>query len=85
MPSNCSADVQAVLAHIDDVFATNDTDSIAELKDMFGMADVTHADDFAGKLVSTNMYISNHCFAGACKLFYSDPPVISAALILTIG
>ncbi|KAG5639714.1 hypothetical protein H0H81_005897 [Sphagnurus paluster] len=50
MPSNCSADVQAVIGHIDKVFTSKDTQKINEIKESFGMSNVTHLDDVAGAL-----------------------------------
>ena len=48
MPTNCSADVQAVISHIDHVFAGEDVKAIQNIKDMFGMGTMTHLDDVAG-------------------------------------
>jgi hypothetical protein len=48
MPKNCSADVQTVIAHIDETFTGKDTKAIQSIKNMFGLADVTHLDDVAG-------------------------------------
>ena len=48
MPQNCSADVQAVIAHIDEVFAYGTDDEIYTVKANFGMQDVTHLDDVVG-------------------------------------
>jgi hypothetical protein len=48
MPKNCSADVQTVISHIDKTFTGKDTKAIESIKDMFGMADLTHLDDVAG-------------------------------------
>ncbi|KAJ6616277.1 peptidase S28 [Mycena sp. CBHHK59/15] len=50
MPANCSADVEAVIAHIDQVFTGKDQKSIQSIKSSFGMGDVTHLDDVAGAL-----------------------------------
>ncbi|KAJ7284199.1 serine carboxypeptidase S28-domain-containing protein [Mycena rebaudengoi] len=50
MPANCSADVQAVIAHIDQVFSGNDKKAIQSIKTSFGMGEVTHLDDVAGAL-----------------------------------
>ncbi|GLB34087.1 putative MEROPS serine peptidase family S28 [Lyophyllum shimeji] len=50
MPSNCSADVQAVIAHVDEVFSGNNATAIQALKETFGMDNVTHLDDVAGAL-----------------------------------
>ncbi|PAV21369.1 peptidase S28 [Pyrrhoderma noxium] len=50
MPQNCSADVQAVVAHIDKTFTSGTTDEINFIKDTFGLGNVTHLDDVAGAL-----------------------------------
>ncbi|KAJ3735180.1 peptidase S28 [Lentinula guzmanii] len=48
MPANCSADVEAVIAHVDEVFSGNDTTAIQVLKDNWGLGEMTHLDDVAG-------------------------------------
>lgn len=48
MPQNCSADVQVVMAHIDEVFSGQDASAIQEIKELFGMGNMTHLDDVAG-------------------------------------
>ncbi len=48
MPVNCSADVEAVITHIDQVFSGRDQKAINEIKDMFGLTVMTHLDDVAG-------------------------------------
>ncbi|KAJ6475650.1 serine carboxypeptidase S28-domain-containing protein [Mycena vulgaris] len=50
MPANCSADVQRVISHIDQVFTGRDKRAIQSIKSSFGMGDVTHLDDVAGSL-----------------------------------
>ncbi|CAL1700044.1 unnamed protein product [Somion occarium] len=50
MPKNCSADVQAVIAHIDQVFTFGSKKAINDLKASFGMESLTHLDDVAGAL-----------------------------------
>lgn len=50
MPQNCSADVQAVIRHIDSTFTGTNATAIQGIKDMFGMTGVTHLDDVAGAL-----------------------------------
>ncbi|KAJ7693929.1 serine carboxypeptidase S28-domain-containing protein [Mycena rosella] len=50
MPANCSADIERVMSHIDQVFTGSDTKAIQSIKDSFGMGDVTHLDDAAGSL-----------------------------------
>ena len=45
MPKNCSADVEAVIQHFDQVFTGTNTAAINELKTSFGMDNLTHLDD----------------------------------------
>ncbi|KAG1787150.1 serine carboxypeptidase S28-domain-containing protein [Suillus plorans] len=47
MPQNCSSDVEAVIAHLDELYIANDTAGIQTLKEAFGLGDVVHVDDFA--------------------------------------
>jgi len=47
MPANCSADVQAVIAHVDEVLSGQNTTAISQLKDVFGLGGLGHSDDFA--------------------------------------
>ena len=48
MPANCSADVQAAIAHIDEVFTHGSQSEIQQLKESFGLGNITHLDDVAG-------------------------------------
>ena len=48
MPQNCSADVQAVVQYVDQVFTSGDSQKTQEIKDLFGMDNVTHSDDASG-------------------------------------
>jgi hypothetical protein len=50
MPQNCSADVEAVVSHVDTVFTGTNQTAIDEIKILFGMQDVRHLDDVAGSL-----------------------------------
>ncbi|KAI0065740.1 peptidase S28 [Artomyces pyxidatus] len=50
MPKNCSSDVEAVVAHFDRVLTSGNNTAIAELKHLYGMDDVVHADDVSGAL-----------------------------------
>ena len=50
MPKNCSADVEAVIAHVDKVFMSGDDTAITALKSNWGMGSVKHLDDVAGAL-----------------------------------
>ncbi|THH18761.1 hypothetical protein EUX98_g8903 [Antrodiella citrinella] len=55
MPKNCSADVEAVVAHVDQVFTSGNTAAINSLKASFGMTNLTHLDDVASAL-KNNLY-----------------------------
>lgn len=55
MPQNCSADVQAVISYIDEVFTSNDAAQISTIKEVFNM-DLTHLDDFAYALARPLYY-----------------------------
>ncbi|CAK5262516.1 unnamed protein product [Mycena citricolor] len=50
MAPNCSADVEAVISHIDQVFTSGNSRAIQSIKNMFGMGSMTHLDDVAGAL-----------------------------------
>ncbi|KAJ7603739.1 serine carboxypeptidase S28-domain-containing protein [Roridomyces roridus] len=50
MAANCSADIKAVVSHIDKVFTGTNQTAIQEIKESFGMGDMTHLDDVAGSL-----------------------------------
>ena len=47
MPQNCSSDVQAVIAYLDQLYDENDTDGMQSLKEAFGLGNLSHIDDFA--------------------------------------
>ncbi|KAI0065745.1 hypothetical protein BV25DRAFT_1798124 [Artomyces pyxidatus] len=46
MAPNCSADVQAASARIDEIFAGGNATAISTLKASFGMGDIVHTDDW---------------------------------------
>ncbi|KAE9406811.1 hypothetical protein BT96DRAFT_987080 [Gymnopus androsaceus JB14] len=50
MPQNCSADVTAVIALVDSVLDAGNTTEIEELKEFFGLGNLTRAADFAHAL-----------------------------------
>ncbi|KAJ3920772.1 serine carboxypeptidase S28-domain-containing protein [Lentinula edodes] len=56
MPANCSADVEAVIAHVDEVFSGNDATAIQVLKDNWGLGEMTHLDDVAGCMFRNNLW-----------------------------
>lgn len=49
-PKNCTADVEAVISHVDKVFTSGKPAEIFALKANWGMANLTHLDDVAGAL-----------------------------------
>ena len=53
MPQNCSADVQAVIAHIDDVFEAGNQTEIDAIKANFGLSDLEFLDDVVGSRKSS--------------------------------
>ncbi|KAG2138324.1 peptidase S28 [Suillus clintonianus] len=50
MPQNCSSDVEAVIAHLDGMYAANDNAGIQTLKEAFGLGNIVHVSDFATAL-----------------------------------
>ncbi|KAI0787192.1 peptidase S28 [Irpex lacteus] len=50
MPKNCSADVEAVISHVDEVFTSGTKAQIDALKANWGLSNLTHLDDVAGAL-----------------------------------
>ena len=48
MPKNCSADVEAVISQIDQVFTKGPQSQINQIKSAFGLGALTHLDDVAG-------------------------------------
>jgi hypothetical protein len=47
MPQNCSSDVQAVIAYLDQMYVANDTAGIQTLQEAFGLGGLDHVGDFA--------------------------------------
>ena len=58
MPSNCSADVQAVIAHVDETFTKGSSAEIQALKDNWGLGVMTHLDDVAGSRKTADSIVS---------------------------
>ncbi|KAG2357279.1 peptidase S28 [Suillus spraguei] len=50
MPKNCSSDVQAVIAYLDEMYAAKDTAGIQTLQEAFSLGDLKHVGDFATAL-----------------------------------
>ena len=72
MPANCSADVQAVVRHVDEVLTAGSDEDKANLKSLFGAETLIHDDDFATTLQSplflwqSNQYSRNGGFFDFC-------------------
>jgi hypothetical protein len=47
MPKNCSKDLNRVVEYIDHVYESGDIERQQEIKEMFGLGDLKHFDDFA--------------------------------------
>ena len=47
MPQNCTSDIEAVIAYLDQIYAENNTAAIQNMKDAFGLGGLSHIDDFA--------------------------------------
>ncbi|KAL0063141.1 hypothetical protein AAF712_009931 [Marasmius tenuissimus] len=52
MPKNCSADIEAVITHVDKAIGSNNKTEIQKLKANFGMSNVTNVDDFVSTLTT---------------------------------
>ncbi|KAL1612112.1 hypothetical protein SLS60_000335 [Paraconiothyrium brasiliense] len=52
MPANCSKDVSLVVDHVDAIGTNGTEEEQHALKDLFGLAGVTHFDDFASALTN---------------------------------
>ncbi|KIJ58452.1 hypothetical protein HYDPIDRAFT_119526, partial [Hydnomerulius pinastri MD-312] len=50
MPQNCSSDVQAVVAYLDQIYDEGNTTAQQILKEAFGLSGLSHMDDFAAAL-----------------------------------
>ena len=62
MPANCSADVQAVIAHIDEVFQGDNETAQTEIKEIFGYNASYSNYDVAGSRASlTGFDLSDTC------------------------
>ena len=59
MPKNCSADVQAVISYVDEVFTGTNETAIEGVKDAFGLGAITHLDDAAGARKPSNASVSD--------------------------
>jgi hypothetical protein len=70
LPANCSADVERVIAHVDDVLTTGTAAEIQALKNMFGLGSIVHADDFASVLENGPWTWQSHDFDSGYSSVY---------------
>ena len=70
MPQNCSADVSAVIEHVDSVLKTGSEEEKQALKERFGLGDVVHDDDFAGALENGPWLWQSHDFDSGYSGFF---------------
>ena len=59
MPQHCSADVDAVITYIDQVFTNGTQAEINEIKTLFGLPNLTHLDDAA--YACESVFIDANC------------------------
>ncbi len=64
MAKNCSADVQAVISHVDQLMSTGSSEDQQAFKELFGLTDLTHNDDVAAALVNN---IGIWQYQGVCQ------------------
>jgi len=50
MPANCSADLQTVINHVDEVFTSGTTAEQTKIKTMFGLSALKYADEFVSAI-----------------------------------
>jgi hypothetical protein len=52
IPRNCSTDIKAVIKYVDDIFAAGNEEDIQDLKELFGLGQLDHSDDFAEQIAT---------------------------------
>lgn len=57
MPKNCSRDVSKVVDYIDQVNKSGSEKQVQQLKDLFGLGDIEHFDDFARYLPDLDKHL----------------------------
>ncbi|KAI1336692.1 putative serine peptidase [Xylariaceae sp. FL0016] len=70
MPHNCSKDYQAIVEHVDRVFAHGSPKEQGKLKDMFGLGTLPHIDDVAVAISSPIWEWQNIQFYSGYSQFY---------------
>jgi hypothetical protein len=58
MPKNCSRDVSRVVNYIDKVNKSGSEKQVQQLKELFGLGDIEHFDDFARYLHDVHRQLS---------------------------
>ncbi|KAJ5899127.1 Peptidase S28 [Penicillium taxi] len=70
MPKNCSTDLSRVVDYIDKINAEGNEKKIQALKDLFGLGDLEHFDDFASALENGPwLWQSNSFYSGYSSFF----------------
>jgi hypothetical protein len=57
MPKNCSRDVSRVVDYIDKVNKSGSEKKVQQLKELFGLGDIEHFDDFARYLPDLHKHL----------------------------
>lgn len=70
MPKNCSADVSAVVDHVDSILKTGTNEEKQALKEKFGLGGIVHDDDFAGVLENGPWQWQGHDFFTGYSEFF---------------
>jgi len=63
MPKNCSADVQAVIKHVDTVFRGKNVKAINAIKENFNMTELKQLDDVSGARTSVTFLVQLTSYA----------------------
>lgn len=80
MPANCSKDVSLVIDYVDGVMSNGSASAQADLKAMFGLQDLEHADDFGSALENgpwlwqSNQFYYNGGFFDFCDAVENVTP-----------
>lgn len=76
MPANCSADVSAVIEHIDSILLGDDDEAKQAIKEKFGLGAIEHDDDFASALENGPWQWQGHNFASNYSDFCKLTPIL---------
>ncbi|CAI7666909.1 unnamed protein product [Penicillium manginii] len=70
MPQNCSKDITRVIEYVDSIGKTGSKHQVQKLKDLFGLGDVEHFDDFASALENGPWLWQSNTFYTGYSEFY---------------